>query len=148
MATIGLERGSLINGEKLRVYRNLHTLNYSCQGKDLGDKGWRVKAHRNRLLLHDATFKVSEAGRERVLREKKKNVHAFIVGEYRGNPMAAIDDLCAFTSIKPISYNPYAGGFFFDKTTGQEVVSAGVVWVLPQGVWADRITYGPRRKEV
>jgi hypothetical protein len=32
------------------------------------------------VTLSDVTFAVSQAGRERVLREGRKNVHAFVVG--------------------------------------------------------------------
>ena len=68
--------------------------------RNLNDGCWSVKAlegpHKGRVVYHaqavtlsgdsryvsqdDIEFKVSEAGRQRVLREKRKNVHAGIVG--------------------------------------------------------------------
>jgi len=43
------------------------------------DKG-RVVGWASTVLLSDVTPKVSEAGRQRVLREKRKNVHAGMGG--------------------------------------------------------------------
>lgn len=70
-----LEIGSLI-GRKVRIYRNLHKNCYSVQDA----KTRRVIAYRDYIALENATFVVSEAGRQRVLRDHKKNVHAFVVG--------------------------------------------------------------------
>jgi hypothetical protein len=44
-------------------------------------KGWRVTAHPDAVRLSSAVFVVRQAGRKRVLREKRKNVHAWIEGE-------------------------------------------------------------------
>jgi hypothetical protein len=49
---------------------------------------------------------VSEAGRQRVLREKKKNVHAFIEGERL--PFVP----SSFTYDSTVSYNPYKNPTF------------------------------------
>jgi len=43
-------------------------------------KSRRVSFHTNEIVLKDVKFIVSQSGRERVLREKKKNVHAFVEG--------------------------------------------------------------------
>lgn len=61
---------------KVFIYYNLHKHCWSVQ--DYRTK--RVIEHRETLTLIDCTFKVSEAGRQRVLREKRKNVHAGILG--------------------------------------------------------------------
>jgi len=39
-----------------------------------------VLAHADKLLLDDAVFKVSEKGRQRVISEQRKNVHAGVQG--------------------------------------------------------------------
>lgn len=62
----------------VRVYWNLHKKRYSVQWKT--PKGWRVAYHTSQLWLDAPQFKVSAAGRERVRREHRKNVHAYIVG--------------------------------------------------------------------
>lgn len=64
---------------KVFVYFNLHRKVWSVKALEGPSKG-RVIQHLPEVLLADATAKVSAAGRARVLREKRKNVHAGIVG--------------------------------------------------------------------
>lgn len=63
----------------IRAYFNLHKRLFSVQEKVNGV--WKVMRHVNFLVLKDVKFKVSEAGRQRVLREKRKSVHAYVYGE-------------------------------------------------------------------
>lgn len=73
----------LVEGEKVRVYRNLRAGRkskkkiYSVVGSD-----GRVIAHVEKIMLRDAKFIVRPAGREKVRRTGVKNVHAFVVGKY------------------------------------------------------------------
>jgi hypothetical protein len=91
---------------RVYVYFNLHRKCFSIKALEGPNKG-RVVAHRDDVLLFDGTFKVSEAGRQRVLRERKKNVHAGVVGHWIGS----IDDELTIERIvyngTPITYNPY-----------------------------------------
>jgi hypothetical protein len=88
------------------VYFNLRKKCFSIKALEGPNKG-RVVAHRDDVLLFDATFKVSEAGRQRVLRERKKNVHAGVVGQWIGS----LDDELTIERIvyngTAITYNPY-----------------------------------------
>ena len=68
------------------VYKNLHATRknggltvYSIRAMEGPDKG-RVIGHSSTVMLSDVTPKVSQAGRERVIREQRKNVHAGLVG--------------------------------------------------------------------
>ena len=70
---------------KVFVYYNLNKFLWSVKSLDGPTKG-RVIAHADKLLLRDITYEVSEAGRQRVLREKRKNVHAGIVGNLCPQP--------------------------------------------------------------
>ena len=83
-------------GNKVQVYFNLHKKVFSV--KDIKTK--RVIAHVNEIDLGDVIFKVSQAGRERVLREKTKNVHAFVEGT-----VLSYKTLCS--DMVGITYNPY-----------------------------------------
>ena len=68
-------------GDKIEVYRNLHRDCFSVRhkGKVVG------YLHDNeQLALTNVKFVVQPAGRAKVLRENKKNVHAFVRGEYVG----------------------------------------------------------------
>ena len=63
---------------KVFVYFNLHKKCFSIKALEGAMKG-RVVAHRDNVLLFHATFKVSQAGRERVLREKRKKERGELV---------------------------------------------------------------------
>ena len=64
-----------INHDKpVKVYWNIHLDCYSLK------QSGKVVAHADKVELRDVTFKVNESGRQRVLKERRKNVHAFITG--------------------------------------------------------------------
>jgi hypothetical protein len=71
----------VLMSQRVEVYWNLHKNCFSYR-----PIGGRV-IHADSIVLKDVTFAVQPAGRERVLREKKKNVHAFV----RGTLIAATD---------------------------------------------------------
>jgi hypothetical protein len=92
---------------RVRVYRNLNKKCWSVLHKVKG-KGWRLLQHLDCFYLHDATFKVYESGRQRVLKERVKNVHAYVEG-YIGFP----DNLSYCILNKEIRYNPYECDKFY-----------------------------------
>lgn len=94
----------IANKTPVRVYYNFHKKTFSIQEKVQGQ--WRVVSHKDTFMLSDAKFKVSQKGRERVLREKKKNVHAFIYGLWADSGMG-IDAESHETLPDKIFYNPY-----------------------------------------
>lgn len=84
----------------VRVYFNFHKKMISVQSKVNGR--WKVVKHVEDILLKNVKFKVSEAGRQRVIKNKRKNVHAYIHGEVINtlpHPMTLV-----FNSVH---YNPY-----------------------------------------
>lgn len=89
---------------KARVYFNLHKQMLSVQHKVNGV--WKVVRHTDNISLQNVIFKVSEAGRQRVLREKRKNVHAYIEGE----EIPFVPKFHSYESV--ISYNPYKHSTF------------------------------------
>ena len=100
---------------KVFVYFNLHKKVFSVKALE-GDMKGRVVAHRNEVTLHDVTFKVSEAGRQRVLREKRKNVHAGAVGQW--------DDRLQLVIGPEVTYNPYKYDSFVTRVGEFPVKSA------------------------
>ena len=91
---------------KVDVYRNLHKNCWSVRSRERHDYG-KVVAHTNSLVLNDAKFVVSQAGRNRVLKEKKKNVHAGLSGYYVDRvPVPAVSF--------DVTYNPYKYDSFVD----------------------------------
>ena len=89
-----IKNRSLNPDKPVKVYWNLHRHCYSIHQAGL------VVAHADTVELRDVTFKVSEAGRQRVLKERKKNVHAFVTGYLD----ESYND--RFWDVK-IVYNPY-----------------------------------------
>lgn len=107
---------------KAKVYFNLHKRLFSVVVDG------RVKYHATIVLLKDCTFKVSEAGRQRVLREKRKNVHAFVCGE-----LIVMDLPLTLDNPKPISYNPYKYNSFVLKDTEERIDNADLVYLTAVG---------------
>jgi hypothetical protein len=84
-----------------RIYFNLHKKCWSIQQRIKG-RGWLVIDHADTLHIPHGRFHFSEAGRERVRREGRKNVHAFIVCDEYDKVWGGI----AAGPVR-ISYNPY-----------------------------------------
>jgi hypothetical protein len=82
----------------VRIYFNLHKQKLSLQTKIEGR--WKVVSHVKEAYLQNVKFKVSEAGRQRVIKNKRKNVHAYVCGEL----MDRLPDYGRFDSAR---YNPY-----------------------------------------
>ncbi len=93
---------------KVFCYRNLHKKGNVWSVRDEATK--LVVDHVESILLKDVELKVSEAGRKRVLREGRKNVHAGVKGE-RIFHLIDKDDL----PWQPAYYNPYKYETFVDR---------------------------------
>lgn len=108
---------------KVFIYFNLHKRCFSVKALSGPQKG-RVVAHTSAVVLADASFKVSAAGRARVLAEKRKNVHAGVVGTwhsaYVGLEYAPADGV-------KVIYNPYKYTSFVEQGNGNAVYNAPMV---------------------
>lgn len=109
----------LVEGQRVEVYYNLHRHCFSLRCKRSG----LVVAHAPAVTLQGVALRVSQAGRARVLREGRKNVHALIEGTY-----TAAD---APQGMRPLYYNPYKVSTFTDRATGASVAAAD--WVRCEG---------------
>ena len=58
----------------VEVYKNLNRNCWSVRQRGI------VRFHTHAIVLKHCQLKVSESGRQRVLKQKRKNVHAFIKG--------------------------------------------------------------------
>ena len=86
---------------KVFVYKNLHKNCWSIKQDGL------VKAHATDLSMWDCSFRVNQAGREKVLEEKRKNVHAGVIG-YLDPHTRALDGRNPLNrEYKLAMYNPY-----------------------------------------
>lgn len=121
-------------GTPVFVYRNLHQGCWSVRSVKTG----RVVGHPQTVALTDAAFKVSQAGRERVLLQRRKNVHAGVQGT-----LAAIDEGStarlerkAGTNPFQVTYNPYRYDRFVRVSNAEPVQRADYVFLKPNGCWA------------
>ena len=130
---------------KVQVYRNLNNGLISIQDLSTG----LVLGHADAIDLQRATFIVREAGRQQVIKEKRKNVHAFVRGKvisiqnfqpYKGrslrvNRLSDLQDLQVsnmWTTTK-VSYNPYKAPHFVTPE-GDEVDYAHLCTIQSNGV--------------
>ncbi len=110
--------------DPVMVYRNLRNGMWSVMQRGI------VVVHATHITLQGVTFKVREASRLKVIREKRKNVHAFVRGwlcdsnliRASNKAFGLADDEC-FRHV-PVSYNPYKAGYFYDKSTSLPVDSS------------------------
>ena len=70
-------------GKMVRVYRNLLNGLISVQHNVKG-RGWILSGHCDNCVLTEVSLEVSEAGRQRVLKDQKRNVHAYATGKLIG----------------------------------------------------------------
>jgi hypothetical protein len=127
-------KGRTIDTDKpIRVYRNLHR-----QGKWYSIKqDGKVVAHSKAMCIRDCTFIVSKAGKERAIRTKQRDVHAFIEGFYETSGMGTSADRNDLPA--NIKYDPFNHlGFYCDNLTSKafEVKGARFCIINHKGVGA------------
>lgn len=125
-------------GQEVRVYRNLNNGKISLQTKQ--HKGWIVAGHITDCILKSVNFHVSESGRQRVIAQSTKNVHAW----GQGTLIAQFDATVA----APISlaYNPYVNATFVDQASQQSICRCRYLVVRDNAVWvsSDAVAAAPQ----
>lgn len=123
-----------------QVYRNLHNDMWSIRNAATG----LVIGHALFVKLVNPKFIVREAGRQRVLQEQRKNVHAFVEGGiemWYGVPYKGRTELKGYHGLPKddflyglaeVSYNPYRFGHFFDVQTFDKVEHARYAFFTPE----------------
>ena len=79
--------------KRVYVYFNLHKKVWSVR------QGGKVVGHTNSIQLKDCKYLVGKSGRERVLKEGRKNVHAGVSGY-------VVDKIPPCRTHSDITYNP------------------------------------------
>lgn len=100
-------------GQKVRIYRNLNKTEF-----------YSIQDYKTKIVLGYAKsvtigggvqFKVSEKSRQRVLRDRRRNVHAFAIGLLQGTG----SDIPKGTTSG--YYNPYLTESFINEQTGEAI---------------------------
>ena len=112
---------------KVKVYYNLHKQCFSVVSLEK-ERYVKVIAHVKRISLWGAKFKVSDKGRQRVLREQRKNVHAHVVGSW-------VTDWIPRGEVHKATYNPYKYSSFVNTTTLNPVHKAKQVYLNERNIY-------------
>jgi len=113
----------------VRVYRNLYS-SYGDGRRWSIRQGPHVVGHADNLHLVDVRFVVSEKGRQRVLSERRKNVHAFVEGYFIDYDDLLTEVRWSEYALARIGYYPaLASMFVIDNGTpiGRTIESARAV---------------------
>jgi hypothetical protein len=126
---------SLDLNKPVYVYRNLKHGRTAEPLYSVMQNG-RVVGRVHNILLTDVRFVVREAGRQKVLQEGRKNVHAFAKGKIAGSAMG-IDKNGPDLPVR-VSYNPYKADHFVcgDKDQAYPVLGARAVLINKRGISA------------
>lgn len=107
--------------KQVKIYKNLHNGLFSVMQNNL------VVAHIESFKMSSVIFKVNESGRQRVIQEKKKNVHAFICGLLQ-EINCTDDDLIISNPHTKIRYNPYVSDSFMLGINSFKINNAAKVY--------------------
>ena len=112
-----LRTGKLEHGDRVEVYRNLHNNTFSIR------RNGKVVKHLENwmtLCLQDVKFAVQPAGREKVRREGKKNVHAYVRGTVVKAEEHNFSETFKEKCTEWVTYNPYQNNHFTATVTDPE----------------------------
>lgn len=120
---------------RVKVYYNLHKNIFPIQYKGV------VLGYARNLKLKNVEFKVNQKGREKVIREQKKNIHAYVIGdlvsidnsnefELKSNSSKPMEQMELLTYLDDefnpthniaVIYNPYKYSQFTNMFTSESV---------------------------
>ena len=109
--------------KRVYVYFNLHKKCWSVR------QSGKIIEHTYRVMLKDCRYLVGRAGREKVLKEKKKNVHAGVSGylvDHVPNVPERSDE---------VTYNPYKYETFVSKADPSDAIKSSDYAFLSCGGW-------------
>lgn len=111
------------------LYRNLRTKTWSEKGPN-----GRVCARPLEVIVANPKLIVSESGRERVRRTRRKVVHAGVKGNiiislYTAKSSLLTESELKFLGFKEVVYNPYLYDSFVFLDTKEPVFSAGIAYM-------------------
>jgi len=117
--------------KRVYVYFNLHKKCWSVR------QSGRIVNHTDNVMLKDCRYLVGQAGRKKVLEEKRKNVHAGVSGYLVDN----IPNVPACAG--EVTYNPYKHKTFVHKEDPCESVDhsdyayleCGDGWRIVEAMW-------------
>ena len=122
----------MVNRDKrVYVYFNLHKKCWSVR------QSGKIVDHTNQVLLRDCRYLVGQAGRKKVLKEKRKNVHAGVSG-YLVDHVPTVPE-----GSSELTYNPYKYETFVSKDdpckpvehSDYAFLECGNGWRILEAIW-------------
>ena len=95
------------------IYYNINKRIYSIRAKSV------PVSYAKTVKVERPIFVVRAGGRAAVLRDKQKNVHAFLKGE-----MKTLDVEPNTSGLKKVKYDPYKYGYFYNVDTHEPIYNA------------------------
>lgn len=116
---------------KYYIYRNLHKNKFSIKYRG------RVINRAKYIIGLECFFKVNEKGRRKVLRERRKNVHAYVTC----NSFLLSSDSCELdlSDKEEVYYNPYINSSFALKDTNDIITSNHKVYLYHNKIYIDKV---------
>ena len=105
------------------VYKNLHKNCWSARDMKTG----LIAFHCDSIIIKDAKFKVSKKGRQRVLKDRVKNVHAGVMG----TTLIVNQDQDVWTN--RVRYNPYETDTFINASDNSTADACKYVYLSRTG---------------
>ena len=115
---------NLFFGKKVMVYYNLHKQTFSVTYDS------KVIIHADYVKLGDVEFRVRQGGREKVVREKSKNVHSFVIGTLMDYCTYPCENLPSEPNNNIVTYNPYKYSSFVMKDTEEPIYHSNEVEMI------------------
>ena len=125
----------------VEVYYNLHKKCLSVRNRLTG----LVVKHTHAIKLVGSNgryggsvhFSVSEKGRQRVIEDQRKNVHAYVQGNVILKNIKSLEERKARKPkvLRQVTYNPYKYASFVDVKTGEAVEYAKEVFIDGRNVY-------------
>ncbi len=110
--------------KKVMVYYNLNKHTFSVTYKNI------LITHADYIKLKDVEFRVRPGGRERVLKEKRKNVHAFVIGTLKEYCKYPCESLPNDINDDIVTYDPYKYNSYVMKDTKEPIYNSGEVEMI------------------
>lgn len=108
-----------------KIYYNLNKHCFSILAHDIKKKGWRLYKHSLSFKANDVKFTVGLKARERTLKEKVRNVHAYA---YASN--IEFSDYNINNRLNKVSYNPYKHPYFYNLDTNEKVSDVDTAYMI------------------
>ena len=108
-------------GKKVKVYYNLHKHTFSVTYKE------NILLYADYVKLTNVEFRVRPGGKDRVRKEKSKNVHAFVIGTLTDYCKYPCENLPEESLGGVVTYNPYKYDSFVYKDSEEPIYHANEV---------------------